>query len=97
MDEALPLHSGRADPIDCPKCGQLGCVIFVSGGLRSRYPLIFSEHHGMHAQQRAGVHCPSACPPPAASEQSQGDTAPLSGHRRCGPCTVRVQSRCGVL
>ena len=40
MDEALPLHSGRADPIDCPKCGQLGCVIFVSGGLRSRYPLI---------------------------------------------------------
>ena len=44
MDEALPLHSGRADPIDCPKCGQLGCVIFVSGGLRSRYPLTFETH-----------------------------------------------------
>jgi len=39
MDEALPLHFGWADPIDRPKCGRLGCAIFVSGGLRSRYPL----------------------------------------------------------
>ena len=34
------MHFGLADPYDCPKCGQLECVIFVSGGLRSRYPLI---------------------------------------------------------
>jgi len=38
--EALPLHSGWADACDRPKCGWLGCVIFVSGGLRSRSPLI---------------------------------------------------------
>ena len=37
------MHFGLADPYDCPKCGQLECVIFVSGGLRSRYPLIISE------------------------------------------------------
>ena len=30
--EAFPLHSGWADPCDCPKCGQLRCTIFVSGG-----------------------------------------------------------------
>ena len=38
--EALPLHFGWADRCDRPKCGRLGCAIFVSGGLRSRYPLI---------------------------------------------------------
>ena len=38
--EAFPLHYGLADPCDRPKCGRLGCVIFDSGGLRSRYPLI---------------------------------------------------------
>ena len=38
--EAFPLHFGRADLCDLPKCGRLGHVIFVSGGLRSRSPLI---------------------------------------------------------
>ena len=38
--EACPLHFGRADPCDHPKCGWLGCVIFAYGGLRSRYPLL---------------------------------------------------------
>ena len=47
MDEALPLHSGRADPIDCPKCGQLGCVIFVSGGLRSRFTYRWRHMHSI--------------------------------------------------
>ena len=37
--ETLPLHYGRVDTCDNPKCGLLECVIFVSGGLRSRYPL----------------------------------------------------------
>ena len=37
------MHFGLADPYDCPKCGQLECVIFVSGGLRSRYPLMIIE------------------------------------------------------
>ena len=37
--EAFPLHYGWADPCDHPKCGWLECVIFVSGGLRSRFPL----------------------------------------------------------
>ena len=37
------MHFGLADPYDCPKCGQLESVIFVSGGLRSRYPLIKLE------------------------------------------------------
>ena len=41
--EAFPLHYGLADPCDHPKCGWLGCVIFVSGGLRSRYPLIINN------------------------------------------------------
>ena len=40
--EALPLHFGWADRCDRPKCGRLGCAIFVSGGLRSRSPLICS-------------------------------------------------------
>ena len=62
MDEALPLHSGRADPIDCPKCGQLGCVIFVSGGLRSRYPLIFSEP--MTCMHNSGQACTARLPAP---------------------------------
>ena len=34
------MHFGRADPYDWTKCVQLESVIFVSGGLRSRYPLI---------------------------------------------------------
>ena len=42
--EALPLHSGWADPCDHPKCGWLGCAIFVRGGLRSRYPLKIHYH-----------------------------------------------------
>lgn len=33
--EACPLHSGRADPCDHPKCGWLGCAIFVSRGAAS--------------------------------------------------------------
>ena len=41
--EACPLHFGRADLCDHPKCGWLGCVIYVSGGLRSRYPLIIKQ------------------------------------------------------
>ena len=41
--EAFPLHSGWADPCDHPKCGWLGCAIFVRGGLRSRYPLINNQ------------------------------------------------------
>ena len=41
--EALPLHFGLADPCDNPKCGLLGSAIFVSGGLRSRYPLIIQR------------------------------------------------------
>ena len=28
------------DHYNCPKRGYLECIIFVSGGLRSRYPLI---------------------------------------------------------
>ncbi len=39
QSEALPLHSGLADLCDHPKCGWFGCIISVSGGLRSRYPL----------------------------------------------------------
>ena len=34
--EAAPLHSGVVDPCDFTKCVKLGCVIFVSGDLRSR-------------------------------------------------------------
>ena len=37
--EAFPLHFGLVDPCNHPKCGRLWCAIFVSGGLRSRYPL----------------------------------------------------------
>ena len=37
--EARPLHSGRADPCEFPKCGNLDCIIYGSGGLRSRSPL----------------------------------------------------------
>ena len=32
------MHNGWADPYDYPKCGYLKCIIFVSGGLRSRHP-----------------------------------------------------------
>ena len=39
--EAHPLHSGCADPCDFPKCGKLDCIICGSGGLRSRFPLVF--------------------------------------------------------
>ena len=39
--EAYPLHSGCADPCDFPKCGKLDCIICGSGGLRSRFPLVF--------------------------------------------------------
>ena len=38
--EAPPLHYGRVDACDNPKCGLLGCAICGSGGLRSRSPLI---------------------------------------------------------
>ena len=38
--EAPPLHFGWVDACDHNKCLWLGCVIFVSGGLRSRYPSI---------------------------------------------------------
>ena len=41
--EAWSLHTGWADLCDHPKCGWLGCVIYVSGGLRSRYPLIYQK------------------------------------------------------
>ena len=37
--EARPLHSGCADPCEFPKCGNLDCIIYGSGGLRSRSPL----------------------------------------------------------
>ncbi len=37
--KARPLHSGRADPCKFPKCGNLDCIIYDSGGLRSRSPL----------------------------------------------------------
>lgn len=33
------MHSGRADPCEFPKCGNLDCIIYGSGGLRSRSPL----------------------------------------------------------
>lgn len=36
--EALSLHYDWVEACDHPKCGWLGCAIFVSGGLRSRYP-----------------------------------------------------------
>jgi len=32
---------GGVDPCDFPKCGKLDRTICGSGGLRSRYPLIF--------------------------------------------------------
>ena len=35
------MHSGGVDPCDFPKCGKLDRTICGSGGLRSRYPLIF--------------------------------------------------------
>ena len=38
--EAWPLHLGQADAYDCAKRAQLGRIIFVSGGLRARYPLL---------------------------------------------------------
>ena len=38
--EAQPLHSGCADPCEFLKCGNLDCIIYGSGGLRSRSPLI---------------------------------------------------------
>ena len=38
--EAQPLHSGCADPCEFPKCGNLDCIIYGSGGLRSRSPLM---------------------------------------------------------
>ena len=46
--EAWSLHSGWADLCDHPKCGWLGCVIYVSGGLRSRYPLYTSNGKKSH-------------------------------------------------
>ena len=58
--EAFPLHSGWADPCDHPKCGWLGCAIFVSGGLRSRYPLIKTNQTCLTASLW-GSHCRSAC------------------------------------
>ena len=36
QEEALPLHFGWADTCDNPKCGLLGCAIYLCGGLRSR-------------------------------------------------------------
>ena len=33
------MHSGTVDSYNFPKRGKLGSIIFVSGGLRSRYPL----------------------------------------------------------
>ena len=50
--EACPLHFGRADPCDHPKCGWLGCVIFAYGGLRSRYPL-----HNKNVKERKAKIC----------------------------------------
>jgi hypothetical protein len=38
--EAQPLHCGCADPCEFPKCGNLDCIIYGSGGLRSRSPLM---------------------------------------------------------
>ena len=35
----VPLHCGMVDSYNFPKRGKLGSIIFVSGGLRSRYPL----------------------------------------------------------
>ena len=34
------MHFGWADPYDSPKRGELGRIIYGSGGLRTRYPLI---------------------------------------------------------
>ena len=34
------MHFGTVDSYNFPKRGKLGSIIFVSGGLRSRYPLI---------------------------------------------------------
>ena len=44
LTETLPLHFGLVDAGDHLKCRWLGCVIFVSGGLRSRYPLIYIKN-----------------------------------------------------
>ena len=33
------MHCGTVDSYNFPKRGKLGSIIFVSGGLRSRYPL----------------------------------------------------------
>ena len=33
------MHFGTVDSYNFPKRGKLGSIIFVSGGLRSRYPL----------------------------------------------------------
>ena len=38
--EAQPLHSGCADPCEFLKCGNLDCIIYGSGGLRPRSPLM---------------------------------------------------------
>ena len=47
--EAPPLHYGWVDPCDHPKCGWLGCAIFVRGGLRPRYPLTLKPKTNSHS------------------------------------------------
>ena len=37
------MHFGTVDSYNFPKRGKLGSIIFVSGGLRSRYPLFNME------------------------------------------------------
>ena len=39
------MHSGWADPCDCPKCGQLDSVISVSGRLAFALPPDKSLNH----------------------------------------------------
>lgn len=52
--ETLSLHFDWVDLDDHPKCGWLGCVIFVSGGLRSRYPLIKKKKKKSQIQLTTG-------------------------------------------
>ena len=57
------VHPGRgpaialrlADPCEFPKCGNLDCIIYGSGGLRSRSPLI-------HLWKKMRLCGPNGCP-----------------------------------
>ena len=56
--EALPLHIGRVDPCDHPKCGWLECVIFSYGDCVRAIPFMIMIIEKHQSGRTASPHFP---------------------------------------